>query len=646
MSSPAGSAPRRQLSLAQLALARGSEPAAPVAQRADGLRVLAGAGPDLATASPGALAAVLAEARALHALCVIDAGSVRQPAAEPALAGADVVVWVAHPARLDAAAFASPLVRPARGARWVLALVSAARRRRVPRALREELAAVVTLRRSTRWKGQAAGGGGAAGAGGARMSRAAPDRRPVLAGAGLLASLTGLALVAALVAAAGAGARAAELVRVRAGERAARSRQALAVVARRTCACSACLLLAALGTRERRLLPALDLLVGVVRRRQRRARRARARRLRPVAAARGSRTCRSSGRHSPSRSPPTSAPAAARPASAGDRQSGRARRRAARARGRRRGVGDAAGADDRDRSRSPRCSWPRRSPSPRRRLAARRGAATLRVRLVPGRTDEATPDELQRLFEVLHQLVLRRWWQRLLARPAVARARAVGPARARRARRRGSRSCCPTRRALVQAVRGRLLATYRDVLLQPWDGQPVPGPALVRLKKREPFITRLRTPEDYAAPLVDAVLAAMAELAEPVLVQLALTPTPALFDRVSRWRFRAEEHARERARLREGGDPGLRSEVVGAELEGGLHVQHRPLFFCDLRVAAATLDGARLVARALRGESAQENRLVERTVRAPRAGSTGRGSRPGRATRCRACAAAWSPPRS
>ena len=174
----------------------------------------------------------------------------------------------------------------------------------------------------------------------------------------------------------------------------------------------------------------------------------------------------------------------------------------------------------------------------------------------------------------------------------------------------------------------------------------MPGPALVRLKKREPFITRLRTPEDYAAPLVDAVLAAIAELDEPVLVQLALTPTPALFDRVSRWRFRAEEHARERARLREGGDPGLRSEVVGAELEGGLHVQHRPLFFCDLRVAAATLDGARLVARALRGESAQENRLVERTRPRPRASCTGGGSRPGPATRCRACGAASSPPRS
>ena len=51
------------------------------------------------------------------------------------------------------------------------------------------------------------------------------------------------------------------------------------------------------------------------------------------------------------------------------------------------------------------------------RLAARRRRAALRVRLIPGRTDEATPDELQRLFEVLHQLVLRRWWRGSSAQP-------------------------------------------------------------------------------------------------------------------------------------------------------------------------------------------------------------------------------------
>jgi Flp pilus assembly CpaE family ATPase len=109
------------LSLAELAL-RPGEQTAPVSQRADGLRVLAAVQPASAEAPNSALAAVLAEARAEHALCVVDAGSVRTRAAEPALAGADVVVWVADPARVEPDAFASPLVRPARGARWVLAL--------------------------------------------------------------------------------------------------------------------------------------------------------------------------------------------------------------------------------------------------------------------------------------------------------------------------------------------------------------------------------------------------------------------------------------------------------------------------------------------------------------------------------------------
>ena len=118
-----------ELSLAQLATERGLDPGVPVAQRSDGLRVLAAAGPDLAAAGASTLARVLAEARAAHALCVVDAGCVRHPAAEPVLAGADVVVWVADPVRLDPAPFASPLVRPARGARWVLALVAANDRR-------------------------------------------------------------------------------------------------------------------------------------------------------------------------------------------------------------------------------------------------------------------------------------------------------------------------------------------------------------------------------------------------------------------------------------------------------------------------------------------------------------------------------------
>ena len=122
-----------------------------VAQRDDGLRVLAAAGPRAAAAPANALAAVLAEARVAHGLCVLDAGCLRGPAAETALAGADVVLWVADPARLDHAVFASPLVRPARGARWLLALVPVSGTARAPRAalrrLREDLAAVIAVPR-------------------------------------------------------------------------------------------------------------------------------------------------------------------------------------------------------------------------------------------------------------------------------------------------------------------------------------------------------------------------------------------------------------------------------------------------------------------------------------------------------------------
>ncbi len=134
----------------------------PLTQRKDGLRVLAAPAPDLVEPPPSAVAAVLAEARAAHALCVVDAGSVRQPFADSALAGADVVVWAADPARLDPCAFASPPVRPARGARWVLALVPVSgngrARRSLPRALRADLDAVVVLPRGAEHAGEAARG--------------------------------------------------------------------------------------------------------------------------------------------------------------------------------------------------------------------------------------------------------------------------------------------------------------------------------------------------------------------------------------------------------------------------------------------------------------------------------------------------------
>ncbi len=54
-----------------------------------------------------------------------------------------------------------------------------------------------------------------------------------------------------------------------------------------------------------------------------------------------------------------------------------------------------------------------------------------------------------------------------------------------------------------------------------------------------------------------------------------------------------------------------RSMVEDIELRGGLDVQHRPLFFVDLRVIASDREQCERIASELRAEEA-ENRLVER----------------------------------
>jgi hypothetical protein len=92
-------------------------------------------------------------------------------------------------------------------------------------------------------------------------------------------------------------------------------------------------------------------------------------------------------------------------------------------------------------------------------------------------------------------------------------------------------------------------------------------------------------------------------------VQLALTPAPALLERWAKWRYkRHEDHLsrerREHLWVRD------RSLVEEAELRGGLEVQHRPLYFADLRVLAPTRQACEQIASELRAEGA-ENRLVE-----------------------------------
>src|SRR6187200_1449488 len=116
---------------------------------------------------------------------------------------------------------------------------------------------------------------------------------------------------------------------------------------------------------------------------------------------------------------------------------------------------------------------------------------------------------------------------------------------------------------------------------------------------------------------MDRLLAAMQATGGSCVVQLALTPTPAWFERSAKQRFKRREQRASPERKEGPRETGGRtSEVDAAELRGALEVQHRPLFFAEVRVVAPTRTACEAVAAVLRTSSA-ENQLVERgtTVR-------------------------------
>ncbi len=133
-----------------------------------------------------------------------------------------------------------------------------------------------------------------------------------------------------------------------------------------------------------------------------------------------------------------------------------------------------------------------------------------------------------------------------------------------------------------------LQTAYPNCALRP-EHRPLGNPpAMLRLKKRSEFVRRVkaidlrnRDPE----PSVNRVMTVMGACGEPAFVQLAITPTPATFERFAKHLFKRHEahlsrQRREHLIMRD------RSIVEDAELRGGLEVQHRPLFFADLRVVA------------------------------------------------------------
>ncbi len=247
----------------------------------------------------------------------------------------------------------------------------------------------------------------------------------------------------------------------------------------------------------------------------------------------------------------------------------------------------------------------------RRRARNRRRYVRLRVELY--RTDRTSVEGVVAMYEALHKRLQRRWWRRLLhGQPSVALE--VHHIRTRDGAGRALLAVvCPV--GMERMVEAALRSAYPNCrvsppgealsLRQPW--------ALLRLKKRTGFIRRVKQLDRYELvrePPMDRLMTVMGACGEEALVQLALTPTPALLERYAKWRYkRHEDHLsrerREHLWVRD------RSLVEEAELRGGLEVQHRPLYFADLRVLARARGACEQIASELRAEGA-ENRLVER----------------------------------
>ncbi len=243
------------------------------------------------------------------------------------------------------------------------------------------------------------------------------------------------------------------------------------------------------------------------------------------------------------------------------------------------------------------------------RTHARGQRCYVRLQVEPYRTDHAAADEVIAMLDALHKRLLVRWWRRLISgQPSLAlEVHRTGDD----ARRLWMALTCPcgSERVIETALQAaypncRLVAAPHSV------GRP---PVLLRLKKHAEFIKRVKALDGFehgGDPPMNSLLTVMASCEGAAFTQIALTPTPALFEGISKHLYKHHEARLSRQR-RDHVPPRDRSVVEDAELKGALAVQHSSLFFTDVRVIASDRRTCVQVASQLRAGRA-ENRLVER----------------------------------
>ncbi len=260
---------------------------------------------------------------------------------------------------------------------------------------------------------------------------------------------------------------------------------------------------------------------------------------------------------------------------------------------------------------------------------ARRRRAYVRLRVVPYRTDCASAEAIVGMYESLHKRLLRRWWRRLFfgqpslaleVHAAAAHGESGAPAFTVRERERRApmasrvwlEVACPVElQGMVQAA---LRSAYPNTRLSPSTTEVGDPPAVVRLKKHAEFIKRVKIADHFEherEPAMNRLMNAISAAGGAAFVQIALTPTPASFEQHAKHLYK--RHEARLARERRAGERVVRDRSLldDGELRGGLDVQHRPLFFTDVRIVAGARETCERIASELRAAGA-ENHLVER----------------------------------
>jgi hypothetical protein len=240
------------------------------------------------------------------------------------------------------------------------------------------------------------------------------------------------------------------------------------------------------------------------------------------------------------------------------------------------------------------------------RRARARSITTWELRL--GRDDVANPYRVQEAFEGIRGAIATRMYERAPRGPEH-----IVP-EAHKLPDKSIRFTFAAPRELEPAIRGPLEDLYPDVELVEVDGRPTWTNHIVRLKKRRPFVFSIQTTRDYDHSFSESLVALLSSHEDECTVQFVLTPAPAFVHRRARKLLKRRERGLQRADRRDPAELGVDSVVEAKELKGALELQHRSLFFFDLRIAGRDRKTVRRIA-GLFSQLRSENELVPREMR-------------------------------